>query len=168
MRSSQDLCALPCRVGGGIRSVERATEVLAGGATHAIVGSALFRMAGSTSRSPNARGDGGAPGDRRRRQQGWAGRHRRLAHEPAVTAVEADRALEPFFGGFLYTPSTEGLLQGTDMAAIRAVREATGREVIAAGGITTIEEVDELHAMGVDAVVGMALYTGRLALPERP
>ena len=53
------------------------------------------------------------------------------------------------------------------MPAIRAVRAATTREVIAAGGITTMEEVDELDRIAVDAVVGMALYTGRLALPDR-
>ena len=77
------------------------------------------------------------------------------------------RQLEPFFGGFLYTHvDREGLLQGTDMDAIRAVRAATSREVIAAGGITTMEEVDELDAMGVDAVVGMALYTGRMTMPR--
>jgi phosphoribosylformimino-5-aminoimidazole carboxamide ribotide isomerase len=34
---------LPCRVGGGIRSLDRAVRVVAGGATHAIVGSALFK-----------------------------------------------------------------------------------------------------------------------------
>jgi phosphoribosylformimino-5-aminoimidazole carboxamide ribonucleotide (ProFAR) isomerase len=85
-----------------------------------------------------------------------------------LTAVEAIGRLEPYFGGFLYTHvDREGLLQGTDMNAIAAVREATGRDVIAAGGITTMQEVDELEAMDVDAVVGMALYTGRLALPER-
>jgi phosphoribosylformimino-5-aminoimidazole carboxamide ribotide isomerase len=50
------------------------------------------------------------------------------------------------------------------MDAVRAVREATRRRVVAAGGITTQEEIDTLDAMGVDAVVGMAIYTGRLAL----
>jgi phosphoribosylformimino-5-aminoimidazole carboxamide ribonucleotide (ProFAR) isomerase len=40
--------------------------------------------------------------------------------------------------------------------------------VIAAGGITTMDEVNYLDALGVDAVVGMALYTGRLALPNPP
>jgi phosphoribosylformimino-5-aminoimidazole carboxamide ribonucleotide (ProFAR) isomerase len=58
----------------------------------------------------------------------------------------------------------EGLMQGTDMDAIRAVREATTRRVVAAGGITTQEEIDELDALGVDAVVGMAIYTGRLKI----
>ena len=64
-----------------------------------------------------------------------------------LTAVEAVRQLEPFFGEFLYTHvDREGLMQGTDMAAIRAVRAATTPRVIAAGGITTMEEVDELDA----------------------
>jgi phosphoribosylformimino-5-aminoimidazole carboxamide ribotide isomerase len=39
--------------------------------------------------------------------------------------------------------------------------------LIAAGGITRQEEIDRLHAMGVDAVVGMALYVGRLKLPDK-
>jgi phosphoribosylformimino-5-aminoimidazole carboxamide ribonucleotide (ProFAR) isomerase len=55
-------------------------------------------------------------------------------------------------------------MQGTDMDAIRAIRNATTRRVTAAGGITTREEIDALHAMGVDAVVGMAIYTGTLGL----
>ena len=77
-----------------------------------------------------------------------------------VTAVEAARALEPFCDEFLYTNvDTEGLMQGIPMDAVRAVREATSRRVVAAGGITTQEEIDELDAMGVDAVVGMAIYT---------
>jgi phosphoribosylformimino-5-aminoimidazole carboxamide ribonucleotide (ProFAR) isomerase len=55
-------------------------------------------------------------------------------------------------------------MQGTDMAAIRDIRAATARRLTAAGGITTREEIDALHAMGVDAVVGMAIYTGSLTL----
>ena len=59
-------------------------------------------------------------------------------------------------------------MQGIPMDAVRAVREATSRRrVVAAGGITTQEEIDELDAMGVDAVVGMAIYTGRLAIQRR-
>jgi phosphoribosylformimino-5-aminoimidazole carboxamide ribonucleotide (ProFAR) isomerase len=53
-------------------------------------------------------------------------------------------------------------MQGTDFEAIRAIRAATDRKVTAAGGITTQKEVDALHSLGVDSVVGMALYTGRL------
>jgi phosphoribosylformimino-5-aminoimidazole carboxamide ribotide isomerase len=162
--------ALPCRVGGGIRSVSRARDVIAGGATHAIVGSALFKGAAIDVELADA-------------LAGAVGRERLIAAVDSkaghvvidawrtslpITAVEAIQRLEPFFGGFLYTHvDREGLLQGTDMPAIRAVRAATAREVIAAGGITTMEEVEELDRIGVDAVVGMALYTGRLTLPER-
>jgi phosphoribosylformimino-5-aminoimidazole carboxamide ribonucleotide (ProFAR) isomerase len=53
---------------------------------------------------------------------------------------------------------------GTDMNAILAVRRATTRRVTAAGGITTREEIEQLHAQQVDAVVGMAIYTGQLPL----
>jgi phosphoribosylformimino-5-aminoimidazole carboxamide ribotide isomerase len=162
--------ALPCRVGGGIRSLERAREVLDGGATHAIVGSALFRE--GTIDTVFARQLSDALGAERLIAavdskeghvviDGWRTRL-------SVTAVDAVRVLEPFFGGFLYTHvDREGLLQGTDMGAIAAVRQATARDVIAAGGITTMEEVNQLDSMHVDAVVGMALYTGRLGLPKR-
>jgi len=162
--------ALPCRVGGGIRSVDRARAVIAGGATHAIVGSALFKR-------------GTIDVDFAETLEKEIGRDRLIAAVDSkgghvvidawrtalpLTAVEAVQRLEPFFGGFLYTHvDREGLLQGTDLPAIRAVRAATTREVIAAGGITTMEEVDALDRIGVDAVVGMALYTGRLTLPER-
>jgi len=49
---------------------------------------------------------------------------------------------------------------------VRAVRSATDRQVIAAGGITTRAEIEALHALGVDAVVGMAIYTGRLPIDD--
>ena len=55
-------------------------------------------------------------------------------------------------------------MKGTDMQAILAVRRATTRRVTAAGGITTRAEIDRLDAAGVDAVVGMAIYTGALSL----
>jgi phosphoribosylformimino-5-aminoimidazole carboxamide ribotide isomerase len=58
----------------------------------------------------------------------------------------------------------EGLMGGTNMSAILAIHAATTRRLTAAGGITTREEIDTLHAQGIDAVVGMALYTGLLDL----
>jgi phosphoribosylformimino-5-aminoimidazole carboxamide ribonucleotide (ProFAR) isomerase len=82
-----------------------------------------------------------------------------------ITAVDAVRALESYCDEFLYTHvDKEGLMQGTDMDAIMAVRRATSRRVTAAGGITTWDEIDRLDAAGVDAVVGMAVYTGQLPL----
>ena len=84
-----------------------------------------------------------------------------------LTAVDAVGALEPYCGEFLYTHvDREGLMQGTDMDAIVAVQRATTRRVTAAGGITTRQEIDALDRYGIDAVVGMAIYTGTLRLPE--
>ena len=82
-----------------------------------------------------------------------------------MTPVQAVQALDPYCGEFLYTHvDKEGLMQGTDMDAIKAVKDATARRVTAAGGVTTREEVDALDRLGIDAVVGMAIYTGAMAL----
>jgi phosphoribosylformimino-5-aminoimidazole carboxamide ribotide isomerase len=160
------LCAqLPCRVGGGIRSTDRASTILSMGAQKVIVGSAFFRNGGvdleTAARFRDAIGASRliAAVDSRGGRVVVHGWRTRLS----ITAVEAVQALEPFVGEFLYTHvDTEGLMQGTDLAAIRAVKDATRADVTAAGGITTQEEIDLLHAIGVDAVVGMALYTNRL------
>jgi phosphoribosylformimino-5-aminoimidazole carboxamide ribotide isomerase len=160
---------LPCRVGGGIRSIARAREVLDAGAHAVIVSSALFRDEAIDVEF--ARALAAAIGadrviaavDSRGGQvviHGWK-------TPLPITAVEAVRALEPYCAEFLYTHvDTEGLMGGTDMAAILAVKRATARRVTAAGGITTREEIRQLDAAGVDAVVGMAIYTGRLPLDE--
>jgi phosphoribosylformimino-5-aminoimidazole carboxamide ribotide isomerase len=84
-----------------------------------------------------------------------------------LTAVDAVKALEPYCGEFLYTHvDTEGLMRGIPMDAVLAVSRATTRHLIAAGGITTQSEIDALDAAGIDAVVGMAIYTGTLALDQ--
>lgn len=160
------ICArLPCRVGGGVRSVERARELLDAGAAHVIVGSALFNngrvdsgFARELAKALGAERIIGAVDSRGGRVaiHGW-----RTVLD--LSPVEAVRALEPHVGEFLYTHvDREGLMQGTDLAAIEAVRDATSRRLTAAGGITTKEEVEYLDSIGVDAVVGMAIYTDRL------
>ena len=160
---------LTCRVGGGIRSAARAGEVLAAGAQQVIVGSALFK----DGRPDLAFAAGLAEA---------AGRERLIAAVDSrngrvvihgwktaldITAVEAVRALEPYCDEFLYTHvDTEGLMGGTNLDAIRAVREATSRRVTAAGGIHARSEIEVLDALGVDAVVGMAIYTGTLDIAD--
>ena len=158
---------LPCRVGGGIRSIERAREVLGLGAHAVIASSALFREGAVD--AAFARSLAEAVGVDRVIAAVDSRGGRVVIHGwktvLPITAVDAVRALEPFCSEFLYTHvDTEGLLGGTDMAAIRAVRQATSRRVTAAGGITTWDEIDQLDAAGIDAVVGMAIYTGQLPL----
>ena len=158
---------LPCQVGGGIRTIDRARAVLDQGARRVILGSALFTaddvnvaFAESVSEVVGAEQLIAAVDSR----QGKVVIHGWRTMLP-LTALEAIGKLEPFVGEFLYTHvDLEGLMQGTDMTAIEAVRRATSRRVTAAGGITTAEEIAHLESIGVDAVVGMALYTGRLKL----
>jgi len=156
---------LPCRVGGGIRTIARAREVLDAGAHAVIVSSALFT--GDRIDLPFAQALAEAVGVERVIGAVDSRGGRVVIHgwktTLAVTAVEAVTALEPWCGEFLYTHvDTEGLMRGTDMDAILAIRRATRRRLTAAGGISTREEIDQLDAAGVDAVVGMAIYTGRL------
>jgi phosphoribosylformimino-5-aminoimidazole carboxamide ribotide isomerase len=164
----ESICTrLPCRVGGGIRSIDRARAVLDQGAHAVIVSSALFRdnaidlhFARSLAEAVGADRVIAAVDSRGGRVviHGWK-------TPLPITAVEAVRALEPYCAEFLYTHvDTEGLMDGTDMDAILAVKRATARRVTAAGGITTRAEIERLDADGIDAVVGMAIYTGRLPL----
>ena len=162
---------LSCRVGGGIRTIERAQHVLAAGAQQIIVGSAIFKdgepnlaFARELAEAVGADHVIAAVDSRNGRVvvDGWK-------TALSITAADAARALEPYCGEFLYTHvDTEGLMGGTSRDAILAVRRATSKRVTAAGGITTQQEIDDLDTLGVDAVVGMAIYTGRLDLPSVP
>jgi len=77
------------------------------------------------------------------------------------------RRFEPYCAVFLATyVDKEGMLQGTDLDWFRRLRAATTHELTAAGGITTVDEVRALEAMGVNPALGMAIYTGRLSLQE--
>jgi phosphoribosylformimino-5-aminoimidazole carboxamide ribotide isomerase len=82
-----------------------------------------------------------------------------------VTPLDMVKTLDCYCDAFLYTHiETEGMMTGIPLEAVRPLRAATSKQMIAAGGISTHEEIDILHAMGVDAVVGMAVYTGKLKL----
>ncbi len=154
---------LPCQVGGGIRSVESAQAMLDSGARRVIVGSSLFadgKLNTDFAQTLAAKVGSGrlvfaldAIGGRVT-IHGW----RTLTE---VRPLEMVHALDPWCGAFLYTHvDTEGLLQGFPQDVIRPLRKATTRQLIAAGGIRSQQEIDELHAIGVDAVVGMAIYQG--------
>ncbi len=166
---------LPCRVGGGVRSAVRALELIDAGATHVIVGSSLYRGGRAGDRGaqclnlPFAQELARAVGNKRvigavDSKAGQVVIHGWKTSLP-ITPVDAVRALEPYCDEFLYTHvDREGLMQGTDMGAILEVARATTRQVTAAGGITTEAEIEELDRHGVHAVVGMAIYTGLLAV----
>jgi phosphoribosylformimino-5-aminoimidazole carboxamide ribotide isomerase len=156
---------LPCQVGGGVRSIERAQELLEAGARRVILGSALFNDRGVNRARAEAFAEVlnpdrliGAIDSRGGKVviHGWK-------TPLSVTPEDAARALEPYVGGLLYTHvDTEGMLTGLNLDAVRSVQAATKRRLIAAGGIRSREEVDTLDRLGIDAVVGMAIYTGKM------
>jgi phosphoribosylformimino-5-aminoimidazole carboxamide ribotide isomerase len=158
---------LSCRVGGGVRTVERAQDILGAGAQQIIAGSALFKNGQPDLDFAKELAD--ALGVERiivavDSRGGRVAIHGWKTLLP-LSATEAVRALEPFCGEFLYTHvDAEGLMGGTNLDAILEVRRATTRRLTAAGGITTQQEIDTLDAHGVDAVVGMAVYTGKLQI----
>jgi phosphoribosylformimino-5-aminoimidazole carboxamide ribotide isomerase len=166
------LCAeLPCQVGGGVRSVDRARAVIEAGARRVIVGSALFSREGVDLEQARAFRDAigtdplVAAVDSRGGHvviHGWK-------TTLQVTAAEAVASLSAFVGGFLYTHvDTEGTMSGLDLEAVFAVRRATSRHLVAAGGIRTLAEIEHLDELGIDAVVGMAIYTGQIDLATVP
>jgi phosphoribosylformimino-5-aminoimidazole carboxamide ribotide isomerase len=157
------------RVGGGVRSVERARSLVERGAHKVIVGTAAFSAAGINTEFLEA-------------LRAAIGRERLLValdskggrivvkgwrESTALSAEEVLDRLAPYCSGFLCTyVDKEGMLEGTDLAWFRRLRAATALELTAAGGITTIEEVRELQRLGIHAALGMAIYTGRLDLDE--
>lgn len=157
------------RVGGGVRSVDRARRLIDCGASRVIVGTAAFRgdgvnadflgeLAGAIGRDRvivalDSRGG-------RIVVKGWR-------EAIALEAKDVLRGLEPFCAGFLCTyVDKEGTLEGTDLDWFRRLRAATRHELTAAGGIASLEEIRELTALGIHCALGMAIYTGRLNLEQ--
>lgn len=159
---------LPCQVGGGIRSIERIQQVLDAGAKRVIIGSALFSEDGKVN-VDFASGLASAVGSEhliagidtkngRIAVKGWKA-------QVALTPDEAIPQLDPHVSGYLYTHvDGEGLMQGFPIDTAARLRKLTTRHLIVAGGIRSQQEVDDLDAMNVDAVVGMAVYTNLLAI----
>ena len=162
---------LPCQAGGGIHSIERARRVIDAGAKRVIIGSALFseqdgRPAVNTAfaadlASQVGRGQIVAGIDTKNGKiaiKGWKA-------QVALTPDEAIPQLESHVAAFLYTHvDGEGLMQGFPMEVAARLRAITQRQLIVAGGIRSQQEIDALEAMGVDAVVGMAVYTNLLSV----
>ncbi len=157
------------RVGGGVRTVERARTLVEQGARKVIVGTSAFAASGVRHEFLAALRDrigrerilialdskGG-----RIVVRGWQ-------EATALSAEAVLGELEPYCSGFLCTyVDKEGMLQGTDLDWFRRLRAATSLELTAAGGITTMDDVRALLDMGVHAALGMAIYTGRLDLDE--
>jgi phosphoribosylformimino-5-aminoimidazole carboxamide ribonucleotide (ProFAR) isomerase len=158
----RELCQRkPCRVGGGIRTVEKAVRVVQGGAYKVIVGSSAFTSCGINAeflRNLLA----AVPREKliiavdclsdRVAIRGWR-------QTLPLTSAQALAQLEPYCSEFLCTYiDAEGQLQGTNLAWFRSLRSVTQLPITAAGGITTDEEMNALQELGMNAALGMAIY----------
>jgi phosphoribosylformimino-5-aminoimidazole carboxamide ribotide isomerase len=165
---------LPCQVGGGLRTAEDGRRLLDAGARRVIYGSSLF----------GAEAEGVELKRRHKviRLEFAEGLKRALGEEALCFSVdtkggkvavrgwkesvelgpeEAVTWLEDYCAAFLYTHvDTEGTMAGFPMDVAAILRATTGRQLIVAGGIKAMSEVDALDAMGIDAVAGMAVYSG--------
>ena len=183
---------LPCQVGGGLRSAEDGRRLLDAGAKRVIFGSSLFGAEDVHPTHDDETVVNGAPGSlgakKRRhkviRLEFAEGLKRELGEEALCFSVdtkggkvavrgwkesvelgpeEAVTWLEDYCSAFLYTHvDTEGTMRGFPMDVAAILRATTGRQLIVAGGIKEMGEVEALDAMGVDAVAGMAVYSGAM------
>ncbi len=154
---------LPCQVGGGLKTPEDGQRLLDAGAKRVIYGSSLFSADGvnktfaaslKKALSEDALCFSVDTKNGKVAVKGWK-------DSVDLTPEEAITWLEDFCAAFLYTHvDTEGTMQGFPIDVAAILRSTTARQLIVAGGIRAQSEVDALDAMGVDAVAGMAVYSG--------
>jgi len=165
---------LPCQVGGGLRNAEDGRRLIEVGAKRVIYGSSLF--------GPEPEGSEAKRRHKVIRLEFAEGLKRELGEEALcfsvdtkqgkvavrgwteqvdLTPEEAMTWLEDSCSAFLYTHvDTEGTMRGFPLEVAAILRSTTAKQLIVAGGIKERGEVDALDAMGVDAVAGMAVYSG--------
>jgi phosphoribosyl-ATP pyrophosphohydrolase/phosphoribosyl-AMP cyclohydrolase len=170
-----------CRVGGGVKTLGQARELVSLGARKVIVGSAAFRDSAK-------KGAGAAGGKFAVNIPFLEAMSKEIGREMLIVAVdarsgeivvdgwktptgldliEAAKQVEPFAGELLFTcVEREGMMAGTDLALVRELRDAVSCQITVAGGVSTLAEVEEIAAIGCDVQLGMALYTGKINLAD--
>jgi len=170
-----------CRVGGGIRTPEQAKELISLGARKIIIGSSAFR-------DPAKKGAGISGGEFAvntsflETMSKKIGRQRLIAAVDArsgeivvdgwktptgLNLIQAAKAVEPYAGELLFTcVEREGTMAGIDLAPVRELREAVSCQITVAGGVSTLNEIEEIANIGCDVQLGMAIYTGKITLAD--
>lgn len=164
-RKARQRYGLKIRVGGGIRSVSRASAIAKWGPQQLIIGSAAFNhgkvdvrfLRKLLKKIPTKRVVVALDTAKGRIvTHGW---RKRLRLRPQQVFAQ----LEPFCAAFLCTDvDREGTMTGANLQWFRQLRRATRYPIIAAGGIKTRREISALEKIGMDAAVGMAIYKNRL------
>jgi phosphoribosylformimino-5-aminoimidazole carboxamide ribotide isomerase len=148
-----------CRVGGGIRTIEKANEILQAGAKKIIIGTKATQK--FLKQLPKDRvmvaidtKDGFVV------NQGWTKKTKK-------TPKDLIKKLEPYCCGFLFTDvNREGLMKGIDFSKVKSLKELTKNKFTVAGGISSMSEIKLLEDLDIDSQLGMALYSGKINLAE--
>lgn len=163
------------RVGGGIRDVKKARQLISLGAEKVIIGSAAWNASRKDGEPilNTAFLDELVKAIGRQRiiisvdaingkiaVKGWT-------ETANISLIEGAREAEKYASELLFTcVEKEGCMQGTDMGMVKELRNAVKCRVVAAGGVNSLEQVVELERMGCDVQLGMALYTGVVSLKD--
>ncbi len=159
-----EVLQIPAQLGGGIRTMERLESVLGLGVTRAILGTAALKNPSLVEAACREYGPRIAVGidakDGMVATEGWLD----ISEKPALAFAKEmeDCGVQTI----IYTDiKSDGMLQGPNLETTRAIADAVSVNIIASGGITSLQDVQALKAVGVyGAIVGRALYTGALAL----
>ena len=148
-----------CRVGGGIRTIGKANEILKDGANKIIIGTKaspefLKRLPKNRVIAAIDTKDGFVV------NKGWTNKTKN-------TPQKLIKELEPYCSVFLFTNvNKEGLMQGIDFSIVKKLKRFTNNKLTVAGGISTINEIKQLEDLGIDSQLGMSIYTGKIDLNE--
>ena len=159
-----DTIRIPVQLGGGIRTMDRLDEVLALGVTLAILGTGALKNPPMVEAACKQYGDQIAVGIDAKEgmvaTEGWLD----VSQKSAVAFAQEmeDCGVQTI----IYTDiKSDGMLKGPNLKTTQAIAEAVSVNVIASGGITSIQDIEALKAIGVyGAIVGRALYVGTLDL----
>lgn len=156
----KEICKITnCIVGGGIRDIEKAQRLLAYGAKKLIISPAADDT--FINKLPKNRiyiaidvKDGKVLS---------LGRSRFVDSTP----IDIIKRLTPYCLGFIYSlVDREGTLKGTDLEQLKEIRNATTKELIAAGGIHSLQEIITLQGMNISSLLGTCIYKGQVELEE--
>lgn len=156
----KQLCKIaPCRVGGGIRTIEKAKRLIAYGAKKIIIGTAASEE--FLSQLPKDKVIVAIDSKNGKiTTEGWT-------KELNKTPIDYIKRFDDLCSGYLYTiVEKEGMMQGCDLNAIYEVRKSTKKEFVAAGGISTVEEIVQLNKKNISTQLGMCIYTDAVKLEE--
>ncbi|MGE5474599.1 MAG: 1-(5-phosphoribosyl)-5-[(5-phosphoribosylamino)methylideneamino]imidazole-4-carboxamide isomerase [Ignavibacteriales bacterium] len=157
---------IPVQVGGGIRSLETAKKIINAGASRIIIGTSAitkpFMLIEAINELEEKLVVGIDSKDGYVAIQGWESKSSRttldFAKEIEVLGVKTIICTEI---------SRDGTLTGPDMEGIKALVEQTGIDVVASGGVGSIEDLINLREIGAaGAIVGKALYSGNVTMEQ--